>query len=373
MAPSAFFTELLHHMVERDASDIYLTHGIHPMFRIEGNVEPFGSHVMSGDETRAISSEIMNDRQRKIFDESHEMNVALHFPDLGRFRVNIFLQRGYVGIVVRQIKIILKTVDDLGLPGIIKDIVMSKRGLVLVVGSTGSGKSTTLAAMLDHRNENRSGHIITIEDPIEFIHPHKKSVVTQREVGFDTYSFYNALKNTLRQAPDVILIGEIRDTETMEDAIIFAETGHLCLGTLHSNNANQALERILNFFPVERHLQIYMQLSLNLKAVISQRLVPALDGKRTAAVEILLDTPRVKDLILKGEIGLLKETMALSQEEGMQTFDQHLYDLYQAGKIDYDAAISYADSPNDLRIRIKVSGAKKVEQSRPLRLRTDER
>jgi twitching motility protein PilU len=254
---------------------------------------------------------------------------------------------------------------------------MTKRGLVLVVGATGCGKSTSLAAMLDYRNENQPGHIITVEDPIEFVHPHKKSVVTQREVGFDTNSFFNALKNTLRQAPDVILIGEVRDTETMEDAIVFAETGHLALGTLHANNANQALERILNFFPVERHLQIYLQLSLNLRAIISQRLIPSVEGRRVAAVEVMLDTPRVKDLVLKGEIGLLKETMALGYQEGMQTFDQHIYDLYVSGRIDYTNALAYADSPNDLRLRIKMSGARKHDairdEAKTLRLRMEER
>ncbi len=368
---SAFFMDLLQHMVDKDASDIYLTQGIPPMFRIQGDVLPYGEKALSGDDTQTLAAGVMNDRQKKIFEEKHEMNLALFFPDLGRFRVNIFRQRGNVGIVLRQIKIHLKTVDDLGLPPILKDIVMSKRGLVLVSGATGSGKSTTLAAMIDHRNENQRGHIITIEDPIEFVHPHKLSVVTQREVGFDTHSFYNALKNALRQAPDVILIGEIRDTETMEDAVVFAETGHLCLGTLHSNNADQALERILNFFPVERHLQIYMQLSLNLRAIISQRLIPTVDETRVAAIEILLDTPRVKDLIMKGEIEVLKETMALGYHEGMQTFDQHIYDLYKAGRISYENAIAYADSPNDLRIRIKVSGAKKLEQEQPLKLRMD--
>lgn len=372
-----FLKSLLKHMVDTDASDIYLTEGIPPMFRIEGIVEPHGDNILSGTDTEAIAQAVMNEKQRETFAEEHEMNLALHYDELGRFRVNIFRQRGHVGLVLRQIKIQIKTIDEMGLPRTLKDIVMSKRGLVLVVGATGSGKSTSLAAMIDHRNANQPGHIITIEDPIEFVHPHKKSVVTQREVGFDTNSFFNALKNTLRQAPDVILIGEIRDTETMEDAIAFAETGHLALGTLHANNANQALERILNFFPIERHAQIFMQLSLNIRAIVSQRLIPSVDGKRVAAIEILLDTPRVKDLILKGEIGLLKETMAAGYQEGMQTFDQHIHDLYAAGRIDYDNALAHADSPNDLRLRIKVAevrrdeGKKKEESG--LKLRIDER
>ena len=300
----------LAYMVEKDASDIYLTEGITSMFRIEGVVSRYGEVRLTADDTEGLAQAMMNDRQRQAFQEDMEMNLALFYPDLGRFRVNIFRQRGYVGIVIRQIKLQVPTLDQLGLPAIMKDIVMTKRGLVLVVGATGSGKSTTLAAMIDHRNASKPGHIITIEDPIEFVHQHKQCVITQREVGFDTHTFFNALKNTLRQAPDVILIGEIRDTETMEDAIAFAETGHLALGTLHANNANQALERILNFFPIERHLQIYMQLSLNLRSIISQRLIPNVEGKRVAAIEILLDSARVKDLILKGEIGLLKETMA---------------------------------------------------------------
>jgi twitching motility protein PilU len=370
---STFLKGLMQYMVDNDASDIYLTEGLPPMFRIEGVVSRYGDKILSAEDTEAIAISIMNERQKRTFEQEHEMNLALYYPELGRFRVNIFLQRGNVGIVLRQIKINIKTIDDWGLPPILKDIAMAKRGLVLVVGATGSGKSTTLAAMIDHRNENQQGHIITVEDPIEFVHAHKKSVVTQREVGFDTNSFYNALKNTLRQAPDVILIGEVRDTETMEDAVVFAETGHLALGTLHANNANQALERILNFFPIERHLQIYMQLSLNLKAIISQRLIPSIEGKRVAAIEILLDTPRVKDLILKGEIGLLKETMALGYQEGMQTFDDHIYDLYAAGRIDYDNALAYADSPNDLRLRIKVSGARRMEPEKTLKLRVDER
>jgi twitching motility protein PilU len=359
-------------MVDTEASDIYFTDGLPPMYRIEGEVSRYGDVTLSAADTEALALAIMNDRQKRIFEQEHEMNLALHYPELGRFRVNVFQQRGATGIVVRQIKIKIQTIDDLGLPTILKDISMTKRGLVLVVGATGSGKSTSLAAMIDHRNENQNGHIISVEDPIEFVHEHKRSVVTQREVGFDTNSFANALKNTLRQAPDVILIGEIRDTETMEDAVVFAETGHLALGTLHANNANQALERVLNFFPIERHLQIYMQLSLNLKAIISQRLIPTPEGRRVAAIEILLDTPRVKDLILKGEIGMLKETMAQGYMEGMQTFDQHIYDLFSNGKIDYENALAFADSPNDLRLRIKVSGTKMAEPEKSLRLKMDE-
>ncbi|HBE45773.1 MAG TPA: type IV pili twitching motility protein PilT [Deltaproteobacteria bacterium] len=368
--------DYLRYMVEKDASDIYLTVNVPPMFRVEGVVEPFGEKILTPEDTEKIAYSIMNDKQKKIFEEELEMNLALYYPELGRFRVNIFRQRGNIGLVLRQIKVKIKTIDEMGLPDILKDIAMTKRGLVLVVGATGSGKSTTLAAMIDWRNSNQRGHIISIEDPIEFVHEHKMSVITQREIGFDTHSFFNALKNTLRQAPDVILIGEIRDPETMEDAVTFAETGHLCLGTLHANNANQAMERILNFFPIERHLQIYMQLSLNLKAVISQRLIPTVEGKRIAAVEILLDSARVKDLILKGEIGLLKETMAASYNEGMQTFDQHIFDMFSAGRIDYNNAIAYSDSPNDMRLKIKMSGIKKeeVDKKEPsFKLKMDEK
>ncbi len=353
----------LKYMVEKDASDIYFTVGTPPAFRVEGVVAPYeGAPPLTPDDTEKIAYTIMNDRQKKKFEEELEMNLALYTPQYGRFRVNIFRQKSFIGIIVRQIKLHIKTIDDWGLPVIMKDITMTKRGLVLIVGATGSGKSTTLAALIDYRNSNEQGHIITIEDPIEFVHEHKISVITQREVGFDTLSFMNALKNTLRQAPDVILIGEIRDAETMEHAITFAETGHLCLATLHANNANQALERILNFFPIERHLQIYMQLSMNLRAIVSQRLVPTVEGKRVAAIEILLNSPRVKDLILKGEISLLKETMAASYFEGMQTFDQHIFDLYQAGIISHDNAIAYSDSPNDVRLRIKMSEMKKDEE-----------
>ncbi|MBP1731904.1 MAG: pilU [Deltaproteobacteria bacterium] len=367
--------KLLKHMIEKDASDIYLTVGLPPMFRIEGIVNRYEgeAEVLTGEDTQEVAYGIMNERQKRRFEEEFEMGLALFYPDLGRFRVSIFRQMGHIGVIIRQIKIQIKTIDDLGLPQILKDIVMTKRGLVLLVGATGTGKSTTLAAMIDHRNENERGHIISVEDPIEFVHHHKKSIITQREIGFDTLSFANALKYTMRQAPDVILIGEIRDTETMEAAVGFAETGHLCLGTLHANNANQALERIMNFFPAEQHSQIFMQLSLTLRAIISQRLIPTLDGKRVAAIEILLDTPRVKDLIAQQDIPLLKEAMGLGYHEGMQTFDQSIFDLYMAGRIDYQHAIAYADSQNDVRLRIKTAEVKKdkVAEKGDMRLKLE--
>lgn len=346
--------DLLEEMIRQDASDVYITAESTPMYRVEGVVHPWGSEKLTPSQTEELANSIMMEKQQIRFAEELEMNLALYYPDLGRFRVNIFRQRGCVGIVIRQIKINIKTLDDLGLPQILKDNSMEKRGLVLVVGGSGTGKSTTLAAMIDYRNSNSPGHIITVEDPIEFIHLHKRSLVTQREVGMDTNSFADALKNTMRQAPDVILIGEVRDVETMESAITFAETGHLCLATLHANNANQALERILNFFPEERHPQILLQLSLNLRAIISQRLIATPDGRRVAAVEILIATPRVKDLIYKNEVGLLKETMSLCNQDGMQTFDQHIFNLYKEGRISYENAIAYADSANDVRLRIKV-------------------
>lgn len=354
--------DLLKIMVERDASDIYITTELPPMYRIEGVTQPVGMGNFTQEQTKELAYTIMNKNQIAQFEQNFEMNLALYYPELGRFRVNIFYQRENIGLVIRLIKTNIMTVDDLGLPQILKDIVLTKRGLVLVVGGTGSGKSTSLAAMIDHRNSTSPGHIITVEDPIEYVHTHKKCVITQREVGTDTNSFADALKNTLRQAPDVILVGEIRDTETMEAAITFAETGHLCMGTLHSNNANQTMERIINFFPAERHAQIYQLVSLNLRAIISQRLVPTVDDRRAAAVEILIGTPRVQDLILKARIGILKETMAAGVQEGMQTFDQALYGQYKARKITYDTALAYADSANDLRLRIKLeSGGKEPE------------
>ena len=356
-----FFTK----MVETEASDLYLTVARPPMYRIEGKISSGGDHSFTPDEIRALAMSMMNEKQQREFAETLEMNMAMSLPGVSRFRVNIFQQRGSVGMVIRRIKADVMSLDELGLPDILKDIVMSKRGLVLMVGATGSGKSTSLAAMIDHRNATEFGHIITIEDPIEFVHRHKNSIVTQREVGFDTHSFQNALKNTLRQAPDVILIGEIRDTETMEAAITFAETGHLCLGTLHSNNANQAIERIMNFFQLERHAQIYLQLSLNLRSIISQRLVPSVDGKRTAALEILIDTPRIKDLIKKGDVDTLKEGMEQGVQEGCQTFDQALFALYKDGKITLEQALVNADSANNLRLKIKLAGLKTDEEPTP--------
>jgi twitching motility protein PilU len=371
--------ELLNIMVKQNSSDIYITVDSPPMFRTEGTTRPYGEKQVTNAQAEEIAASIMTEKQKIKFAESLEMNLALYYPELGRFRVNIMRQKGCTALVIRQIKMEISTLDELGLPSILKDVAMCTRGLVLVVGRTGTGKSTTLAGMIDHRNKNATGHIITIEDPIEFIHSHKQMIVSQRELGLDTLSVSNGLKNAMRAAPDVILVGEIRDTETMEAAITFAETGHLVLATLHSNNANQAMERILNFFPHERHEQILLQLSLNLKSIISQRLIPSTNEMRVAATEILLDTPRVKDLIYKNKIDLLKEAMAQGTVEGMHTFDQSLFNLYKRGLITYDNALAYADSVNDLRLRIKIdevgdeetdsSTGKKVEDV--LRLKPD--
>jgi len=348
-------------MVDRGASDIYFAVDSPPMYRVEGVTEAGENEKLTTDVLEELVQSIMSGKQREEFAQTMEMNLALYYPELGRFRVSIFRQRGCPGMVIRQIKVEILSTDQLGLPPILKDITMSKRGLVLVAGATGSGKSTTQAAMVDYRNSNSSGHIITVEDPLEFVHPHKKCVITQREVGFDTHSFQAALRNTLRQAPDVILIGEIRDEETMGAAITFSETGHLCLGTLHSNNANQAIERIMNFFPEVRHPQIYLQLSLNLRAIISQRLIRSVDGTRVAALEILMDTPRIKDLIKERQVDMLKEAMEQGIQEGCQTFDHALFDLYSAGKITLDQALANADSANNLRLKIKLAESQKGE------------
>ncbi len=354
--------DILNEMVKIDASDVYLTVGFPIAYRVEGKTTPVYGDPLKPEDTEKLAFSVMNEKQKAAFLNEKEMNLAMSYPPLGRFRVNILYQKTNIGMVIRQIKLNIKTVDELGLPPILKDIVMTKRGLVLVVGGTGAGKSTTLASMIYHRNSNSPGHIISIEDPIEYVHQHKMSVITQREIGIDTHSFANALKNTLRQAPDVILVGEIRDTETMESAITFADTGHLCLGTLHSNNANQAIERIINFFPFERHDQIYLLLSLTLRAIISQRLIPALDGKRVAAFEILLDTPRMKDLLLKKEVETLKEVMSKGNQEGMQTFDQAIFNLYKSKMISYENALAHADSTNDLRLRIKTENLEPSEK-----------
>lgn len=360
--------QFLEKMVETEASDLYLTVAKPTMYRVNGIVTPIGDHRFLPEELEEFANSMMNERQLKEFTETMEMNMAVSLPGVSRFRVNIFRQRGSVGMVIRRVKADVMTLGELGLPAILEDISMSKRGLTLVVGATGSGKSTTLAAMVDHRNTLEAGHIITIEDPIEFVHRHKKSIVTQREVGFDTHSFQAALKNTLRQAPDVILIGEIRDTETMEAAITFAETGHLCLGTLHSNNANQAIERIMNFFSPERHAQVYLQLSLNLRSIVSQRLIPSVEGKRVVALEVLIDTPRIKDLIKKGQVDILKEAMEQGIQEGCQTFDQSLFTLYKEGKITLDQALSNADSMNNLRLKIKLAGLKGDEETEKMQM-----
>jgi twitching motility protein PilU len=343
---------LLEHMHKVEASDLYITAGSPPVFRIDGVGYP-AKHVIEPDKIAAMADSLMSQAQHVEFARTMEMNLALANATGGRFRANIFRQRGAVGLVVRLVRTVIKTLADLSHPPILAQVMMQKRGLVLVVGGTGSGKSTTLAAMIDHRNRTETGHIITIEDPVEFIHAHGKCIVTQREVGLDTLSYHDALKNALRQAPDVILIGEIRDAETMESAITFAETGHLCVSTLHANNANQAIERVLNFFPTARQHEIRLQLSLNLRAIISQLLVPSLIGNgRAAALEVLLDTPRIRDLIKRGEIETIKDAMEQGANEGCCTFDSALFDLVIVGKIDETEAIKAADSPNNLRLMI---------------------
>jgi twitching motility protein PilU len=343
---------LLDHMTKVEASDLYITAGSPPVFRIEGVGYP-AKHPFDGEQIAKMADSLMSPTQRADFAKTLEMNLALANSGGGRFRANIFRQRGSVGIVVRLVRTTIKTLADLSHPPVLADIMNQKRGLVLVVGGTGSGKSTTLAAMIYHRNRNETGHIITIEDPIEFIHQHQKCIVTQREVGIDTLSYHDALKNALRQAPDVILIGEIRDAATMASAIEFAETGHLCVSTLHANNANQAIERVLNFFPPERQQEIRLQLSLNLRAIVSQRLIPSLVGNgRAAVLEILIDTPRIRDLIKKGDIESIKDAMEQGINEGCMTFDAALFELVMVGRIDSSEALKAADSPNNLRMQI---------------------
>ena len=349
------FEKLLRLMVEKGASDLFITAGVAPSMKMHGKILPVTKTALSPEQTRETVLGVMTEAQRREFAENRECNFAISARGIGRFRVSAFYQRNLVGMVLRRIEINIPTMEELRLPEILKKLSMTKRGLVIFVGATGTGKSTSLASMIGYRNKNSSGHIITIEDPIEFIHQHQNCIVTQREVGIDTDSFEVALKNPLRQAPDVILIGEVRTKETMDHAVAFAETGHLCLATLHANNANQALDRIIHFFPTEMHQQVWMDLSLNLKAIVAQQLIPTPDGKgRRAAIEVLLNTPLAADMIRKGEVHELKPLMARSNELGMQTFDQALYKLYSQGEITYEDALAHADSANDLRLLIKL-------------------
>ncbi len=352
-----FINDLLRLMVSKKGSDLFITAGFPPAIKIDGRITPVSNQTLTPQHTMELARSIMNDKQAYEFESTKECNFAIAPPDIGRFRVNTFIQQGRTGVVCRTINAVIPKFEELGLPEVLRDVSMTKRGLVIFVGGTGCGKSTSLAAMVGYRNENSQGHIITIEDPIEYVHEHNKCIITQREVGVDTDGWFSALKNTLRQAPDVILIGEIRDRETMEYAIAFAETGHLCLSTLHANSANQALDRIINFFPEDRRNQLLMDLSLNLKAFISQRLLARRETKgRVAAVEIMLNSPLISDLIFKGKVHEIKEIMAKSRELGMQTFDQHLFELYEAGLITYEDALRNADSLNDLRLKIKLHG-----------------
>ncbi len=357
------FDSLLKLMVHKNASDLFITTGIPPTMKVNGQLTPVSKGSLTPDAARQIIYGIMDAKQRKEFDDTRECNFAISRSGIGRFRVNVFQQRNQVGAVLRKIEVHIPSFDDLNLPDILQELTLTKRGIILFVGGTGSGKSTSLAAMIDYRNTHTSGHIITIEDPIEYVHQHKKCIVTQREVGIDTDSFNDALVNTLRQAPDVILIGEIRHPETMEHAIAFAETGHLCLATLHANNANQAMDRIINFFPDERRPQLLMDLSLNMKAVIAQRLLPTVDGKgRRAAVEIMINTPLMADMILKGEVHSMKELIKRSGEHGMRTFDQALYQLYRDGHISQEEALRNSDSANEVRLMIKMGRDDNVEE-----------
>ncbi len=351
------FDKLLKVVVEQGASDLFITAGLPPSIKVSGKMMPMSKTALTPEQARDMVHATMNEAQIQEFEAERECNFAIHSQIAGRFRVSAFYQRNFAGMVLRRIETEIPSLDDLQLPEIIKKLAMTKRGLIIFVGATGTGKSTSLAAMIGYRNANSKGHIITIEDPIEFVHEHRGCMVTQREVGVDTPSFEVALKNTLRQAPDVIMIGEIRSSETMDYAVAFAETGHLCLATLHANNANQALDRIINFFPADRQHQVWMDLSLNLRGMVAQQLIPTVDGKgRKAAIEVLINTPLVSDLIKKGDVHALKEVMTKSSEQGMQTFDQALFQLYNAGEITYDSALAAADSANDLRLMIKLSG-----------------
>ncbi len=369
--------KLLKIMQDKGASDLFISAGVAPSIKINGQMIPMSSNALSPEQTREVVLGVMNDQQRREFVRDKECNFAISSRGIGRFRVSAFYQRNLVGMVLRRIETKIPTSDELGLPEIVKELAMTKRGLIIFVGATGTGKSTSLASMIGHRNENSRGHIITVEDPIEFVHQHHGCIVTQREVGIDTESFEIALKNMLRQAPDVIMIGEVRTREAMEQAITFAETGHLCLCTLHANNANQALDRIIHFFPADRHPQLWMDLSLNLKAMVAQQLIPTRDGQgRRACVEILLNTPLASDLIRKGDVAGMKDLMRNSTEQGMQTFDQALYDLYLAGEITYQDAIAHADSANDLRLLIKLGADNDPEKMHSmagdLRMQLDE-
>jgi twitching motility protein PilU len=349
------FDALLQLVVHKKASDLFITSGWAPTIKVNGTLQQVSKTRLSASQTMEIVKSVMSDNQRKEFEDTKECQFAIERPDIGRFRVSAFIQKDHAGMVLRRIETQIPTVAELNIPLMLEDLAMTKRGLIIFVGATGTGKSTSLAAMVGHRNRNSSGHIITIEDPIEYVHDHAGCVITQREVGIDTESYEVALKNTLRQAPDVILIGEIRSRETMEHAMTFAETGHLCLSTLHANNANQALDRIINFFPEEAHQQLFMDLSLNLKAVIAQQLVPTIDGKnRKPVIEIMINTPLASDYIRKGDIHKLKELMKNSNEQGMQTFDQALYGFYASGDISYESALNYADSSNEVRLMIKL-------------------
>ena len=353
---SKFINDLLKLLLTRKGSDLFITADFPPAIKVDGKVTKVSAQNLTAAHTLALVRSVMNDKQAAEFERTKECNFAISPAGIGRFRCNAFVQQGNVGVVMRVIPQTLPTIDSLGMPQVLKDVAMSKRGLAILVGATGSGKSTTLAAMVDWRNVHSQGHIITVEDPVEFVHPHKNCIVTQREVGLDTEDWEAALKNSLRQAPDVILMGEIRDRETMEHAVAFAETGHLCLATLHANSANQALDRIINFFPEERRAQLLMDLSLNLRALISQRLIPKQDGKgRTAVVEVMLNSPLISDLIFKGEVGEIKDIMKKSRELGMQTFDQALFDAFEANLITYEDALRNADSANDLRLQIKLT------------------